>query len=105
MTTRPCRWPDGGCGQPVAFIPTGRTKPNGDPVWQVIDPEPAPDGNIVIRDGLAVVITASRPALPGEVLLVDHHVTCAKWRAMVERKRAASKIRAGRERDPARPTF
>jgi hypothetical protein len=91
--TRPCRWPDGGCGAEVEFFPTGKLKNDGKPVLQVLDAKYDPAGNILIRDGVAVVISLLVQPAEGEWRYVDHHATCPKWAAKVERERAAKAAR------------
>jgi hypothetical protein len=91
--TRPCQWPDGGCGAEVEFVPTGKTKPDGKPVLMILDRDPAPNGIVVVREGLAVVTSRARPARLSEALRVPHHATCPKWAAKVERERAAKAAR------------
>jgi hypothetical protein len=58
VSERRCRWPDGGCGKPISFVPTGNTHPDGRPVLAARDP----DGG-------------------------DHHATCAKFLARQQRLR------------------
>jgi hypothetical protein len=92
--SRPCRWPPwpeqnrDGCGVEVEFFPTGKTKPDGKPVLQVVDAEPALiNGIIPLRESqLSDRVTATKivPAV-----YVDHHATCEAWAKKVERERAA----------------
>jgi hypothetical protein len=93
--TRPCRWPDGGCGAQVEFFPTGNFKPDGSPRMQVVDANPE---RRIIRieastgvplEGEATSQAATRTALTWK----DHHATCPKWAAKVERERAARAAR------------
>lgn len=93
MTPRPCTWPDGGCGEPVLFFPTGEMKPNGEPVLQVVDAKP--EKRIV----LVALDTPRRAPYDGRIGIygpevarvvdayVDHHATCRTWLARVERER------------------
>jgi hypothetical protein len=94
--TRPCRWPDGGCGAEVEFFPTGKTKPDGKPVLQVVDAEP--EKRIVLEHGGRTMGSPRIPPLSGSIArvvdtYVDHHATCPKWAAKVERERAAKAAR------------
>lgn len=66
---RTCR----GCHAPVAFVPSAVSR-----AIMVLDPEPSADGNIVVRDGVAVVlhkIDLFEPAT-AEPRYLDHHATC-----------------------------
>jgi hypothetical protein len=98
--SRPCTSPDGGCGEPVEFLPTGRTKPDGKPVLHVVDASPAKRIVLVWQDGhggpwLLAPPGADPALIRGRVIdtWVDHHSTCSAWLAKLERERAA---KAGR---------
>jgi hypothetical protein len=93
--SRPCRWPDGGCGEPVEFFPTGKTKPDGKPVLQVVDATPE---RRIILEPTSYAGQAHQPLAPSGTRVarvvdtyVDHHATCTAWAAKVERGRAIIK--------------
>jgi hypothetical protein len=94
--TRPCQWPDGGCGQPVEFFPTGRTKPDGKPVLQVVDAQP--EKRIVLEHSGRVIGNPALPITDGTVARVvtawvDHHATCSAFKARTDRARRARAAR------------
>lgn len=59
------------CGAEIRFV---RTKAKAR--FMPLDPEPNPDGNVEIVDGLAIV--HAQPPLSGE-LYMPHHATCPNW--------------------------
>ena len=71
MTTTECRV----CGAPIRFVPTGKKRDDGRPKLMPLDLEPDPDGNVVIRSGLAVVVTEL--SLLPETTYMPHFATCA----------------------------
>ncbi len=64
--------PCGSCQAPILWIktPKGKSMP--------LDATPRPDGNVVIRDGLAVVLTAIEKAQPldGQRRFLAHWISC-----------------------------
>jgi hypothetical protein len=93
--SRPCRWPDGGCGAEVEFLPTGRTKPDGKPVLQVVDAKPEKRIVLVWQEGhggpwLLAPAGANPALIRGRVIdaWVDHHATCEAFKQYQERRRA-----------------
>jgi len=75
--SRPCRWPDGGCGAEVEFLISATT---GRKV--VVDAKPEK------RYVVAETDDGQRVAAVMDTY-VDHHATCAVFAAMVIRGRAA----------------
>lgn len=74
------------CGAAIEFATsaaTGKTMP--------LDAEPVATGNIVLREGKAVVLKKTDPAPPAdEPRFVSHYTTCkqaAAWRAGEKRRR------------------
>lgn len=60
------------CGAPVAWVLTilGRKMP--------IDPEPVPDGNLLLQDGIVQVCKVEKPTDGSQVpLYKSHFATCA----------------------------
>jgi hypothetical protein len=94
--SRPCRWPDGGCGELVEFIPTGKIKPDGKPVMQVVNAQPF---KWIIRVNRVTEIPVARDAYGPDIIAkvvdayLDHHATCATWLTKMDREAAA---KAGR---------
>jgi hypothetical protein len=73
-TDRKCK----GCGAPVAFIESAVSRQ-----LMILDPEPVPHGNIIVREGKAVVLKKcdlftpdDEPVKLGEPRYLDHHATC-----------------------------
>jgi len=65
-----------GCGAPIAWFKSDASRQ-----IMPLDPDPVPDGNIVIRGGWAVVVGASLmgpTAEPGEPKYKSHFATCPK---------------------------
>lgn len=80
MSTRACRY----CGKMIRFVatPGGRQMP--------INLDPDPLGNVVMRDGLARVLTAAQVAAGGPGgRYMPHQATCE---ARAQRGRAARKV-------------
>jgi hypothetical protein len=78
--TRPCRWPDGGCGEPIIDVVTVKG------AKQVLDAQPGK--GIVLVDSYGHLGTDVRPseAMARVVdVYVDHHATCSKWPSWIER--------------------
>jgi hypothetical protein len=85
MSTRTiCERPLGGCQAQVEFVPSATS---GKPM--ILDLAPNPDGNVVVRDGAAVVLTATRPALAGEPKRMPHQATCPKFKLQQDRRAQA----------------
>lgn len=91
---RPCRWPDGGCGRPILDVRTAGG------ARQVLDPTPTKgvvlgepmlglDSNPVLVGGTSGTATARIRVAKVVDVYVDHHATCPKWKARLERDRAA----------------
>jgi hypothetical protein len=85
--TRPCRWPDGGCGAEIIDVLTIKGRK------QVLDATPTK--GIVLTDGGMFVGLKTEDYTGGQAraevmnVYVDHHSTCSAWAAKVERERAA----------------
>ncbi len=93
---RPCQWPDGGCGELVEFFPTGKTKPNGKPVLQVVDARPQKRIILVHDTGNWCNCDSEDRGRFHFAKVVDtyldHHATCVTWLAKMERE---ARARAG----------
>ena len=90
--SRPCRWPDGGCGESIIDVITVAGKK------QVLDATPS-KGIILVRRG---PMASLEPYEPGADVVsrvvdtyVDHHATCAAWARLTETARA---VKVERER-------
>jgi len=98
MTPRPCTWPDGGCGEPVIFVPSATTGRkmclNAKPEKRVVVGEPVLglDNHPVLVGGSGTAASEIALARVADVY-TDHHSSCATWLARVGRERAA---KAGR---------
>lgn len=68
------------CSAPIIWIKTSAT---GKPM--PLDRDPVPDGNVVIRDGLAVVLTAEESPDTTRRFL-SHFSTCPDGKAHRKRK-------------------
>jgi hypothetical protein len=85
--SRPCRWPDGGCGEQIIDVVTVKG------AKQVLDA--APQKRIVLELPDDWEGFGPEPAKVARVVdtYVDHHATCTAWAAKVERERAAKAAR------------
>jgi hypothetical protein len=84
--TRPCRWPDGGCGADIIDVRTIKG------AKQVLDAEPTKGivmVDAVIGDQLASGFKAPETMVSRVVnVWTDHHATCSAFKAYQERRRA-----------------
>lgn len=84
MDSRPCR----SCGKQVLWVRTkaGELMP--------LDPEPNPNGNIILLDGVAITKGSGglfEPSMPEGPAYLSHFATCPhadQWRRKKEAKRA-----------------
>ena len=89
--SRPCRWPDGGCGADIIDVLTvGGAK-------QVLDAQPE-KRIVMVTDRNHFLLPQPTPTPANQLArvvdtYVDHHATCPKWAAKVQRERQE---RAGR---------
>jgi hypothetical protein len=87
--TRPCRWPDGGCGEQIIDVVTVKG------AKQVLDATPV---NAIVMvfadwpDRLHVDTSLLEGRAKVVPTYVDHHATCSAWAAKVERERAAKAV-------------
>jgi hypothetical protein len=88
--SRPCRWPDGGCGAEILDVVTVKG------AKQVLDA--TPEKRIIIVDSANYTDGEVQFHAPGPShgpkakvvnTYVDHHATCTAFAAKVERERAA----------------
>jgi len=77
MTFSPRRTLCTSCQAPIFFA---KTPPPGNSTMPV-DWEPVPDGNVVIRNGLAHVFRNNVIVQPEEVLYTSHFATCPRGKA------------------------
>jgi hypothetical protein len=88
--TRPCRWPDGGCGDPIIDVLTVKG------AKQVLDATPVKRivlaNKVLDETGTSYVLLIAHGDDQCAVVVdtyVDHHATCSAFAAKVERERAA----------------
>lgn len=75
--TRPCRR----CGNPIWFLktPSGATMP--------LDADPVEDGNVIVKDGMAVVLKQDLFSQPPEgPRYLSHFATCPAPREFRKKK-------------------
>ena len=89
--TRPCRWPEGGCGAEIIDVVTVNGRK------QVLDAQPTK--GIVLMDRFSGGQLVSVGGIPDQHLAAlvmdvytDHHATCPKWAAKIERDRADRQV-------------
>jgi hypothetical protein len=83
--SRPCRWPDGGCGADIIDVITVKG------AKQVLDATPT-KGIVLVRRGPMSTLEAYEPGddVVAKVVPIytDHHATCPKWAAKMEAQRS-----------------
>jgi len=84
--TRPCRWPDGGCGAEIVDVLTAAGRK------QVLDAEPMRRIVLVHSDDTLCAFPGQRSFMDTKSVVaetfVDHHATCSAFKAHQERRRA-----------------
>jgi hypothetical protein len=103
--TRPCTWPDGGCGEPVIVVQSAATGAN-----VRLNPEPEKRIVLVISGEVAgdqvtlagpIAVSLGRIRTRVVDAYVDHPATCSALAARTERERAARTEVA----EPAHPVW
>ena len=91
--SRPCRWPDGGCGADIIDVTTvkgAKQVLDATPIKRVVLVREA--DHLILAGELHVELRQHRARVVP--VWVDHHETCPKWAAKIERERAAKAARS-----------
>jgi hypothetical protein len=99
VNTRPCTWPDGGCGAEVIFVQSATSDKK-----MILDTKPEKRVVLMVKRSTTdpaaslLVLSSDQPGNPSDFARVadvytDHHATCTAFELYQQRQRAA---KAGR---------